>query len=314
MKFKTSSTRYTYTGCFVPLVTLIPATSSLGSPLQYRRNQEFFISSRIDLTCNSSLLITARWTITKCTPVCSSPIATDLTVIKTFAEIYIPSRTLASGLYQLQLTVTMTMDSSISSTGAAYVRITPSGIAVGMVPYRTSMITHGYAEALTLDPGSYSTDLDGSQFNASVCFKYFSRRSSQMCLFSRRTGLMSTIVVFMVCQVFRAFLARCCPSTILGWILSIPHASSIDHVRGIHSFTTCLTRGVITGNGTLLWQYASQTISPKSSVIVQSRALAFNRTYQWIVYMVNRRNTTLQAKGHLLVRIDDTGSPMIDVA
>jgi hypothetical protein len=137
-------------------------------PLQYRRNQNFFISSRVDLICNDSLSITTQWTITNCTSICSTPIATDHTIVTTFAEIYIPSRTLPYGTYQFKLTVTMASTTSLTSSISAYVKITPSGITANLVPYGTSMITRGHEQDITFKPGSYSTDLDGNVFNASV--------------------------------------------------------------------------------------------------------------------------------------------------
>jgi hypothetical protein len=154
--------------CFPPVIIVIPSTSSLTSPLQYRRNQDFFLSSRIDLNCNTSLSITTQWSITNCTSVCSTPILTDSTIIRTFAEIYIPSRTLAYGTYQLKLTVTMASATMMTSSMSAYVKITPSGITANLMPYGTSMITRGHQQDLTLDPGTYSADIDGNVFNASV--------------------------------------------------------------------------------------------------------------------------------------------------
>ena len=66
-------------------------------------------------------------------------------------------------------------------------------------------------------------------------------------------------------------------------------------------------------SGTSSWQYPTQTTSPKSSLTILSRSLAFNRTYQWMVYMENRRNATLQATGYVLVRVDDTRPQMVAV-
>jgi hypothetical protein len=109
---------------------LIPSTPSLTSPLQFRRSQDFFISSYIQLNCNTSLSTITQWTIKNCTTtICSSQIQIDQTVITTFSELYIPARILPYGTYELKLTVTMKASSSlISSSSAAYVKITPSGI------------------------------------------------------------------------------------------------------------------------------------------------------------------------------------------
>ena len=64
------------------------------------------------------------------------------------------------------------------------------------------------------------------------------------------------------------------------------------------------------GNGTSL-QYGGTSVSPKSSVIIFSNSLLSNRTYQFMVYMENRRNASLQATGYLLVQVDDTHPQMI---
>jgi hypothetical protein len=71
---------------------------------------------------------------------------------------------------------------------------------------------------------------------------------------------------------------------------------------------------MMTGNGTKPWQYVSPSVSPKSSVTILSRALAFNQTYQWMVYMENRRNATLQATGYVLVRVDDARPQLVVIA
>ena len=62
----------------------------------------------------------------------------------------------------------MASATKLSSSVSAYVKITPSGITANLVPYGTSMITRGHGQDLTLDPGTYSVDLDSNAFNASV--------------------------------------------------------------------------------------------------------------------------------------------------
>ena len=66
----------------------------------------------------------------------------------------------------------------------------------------------------------------------------------------------------------------------------------------------------MTGSGTSPWRYVNPSASPKSSVTILSRAFASNRTYQWMVYMENRRNPTLQTTGYLLIQVTDTQSQM----
>ena len=181
--------------CSPPSIYLIPSTSSLAAPLQYRRNQDFFISSRIQLRCNSSLSASTQWTIRNCTATCSTPIAMDPSIMTAFAEIYFPSRTLAYGTYELELRVTMASATYLVSTASAYVKITPSGITANLVPYGTSMITRGYEQDLTLDPGTFSVDRDGNAFNASVSDEVQRDQLSFKSLsIPHRTGSISTSV------------------------------------------------------------------------------------------------------------------------
>ncbi len=154
--------------CFQPTVTLIPGTSSLSSPIQYLRSQDFSIVSIIELNCNNSLSTTTQWTIKNCTSVCSYQIRTDSTIITTFTELYIPAKTLPYGIYELTLTVTMVNSPSLTTSTSIYVQITSSDIIVNLLQYGTSMITSGHEQDLKLDPGTYSVDPDENVFNASV--------------------------------------------------------------------------------------------------------------------------------------------------
>ena len=76
----------------------------------------------------------------------------------TFSELYVPARKLPLGIYQLTLTVSMSVSSSLRSSASAYVQITPSNITANLIQLGTSMITSGYQQNLKLDPGTYSVD------------------------------------------------------------------------------------------------------------------------------------------------------------
>ncbi len=154
--------------CHPPTVTLIPGTSTLLSPLQFRRNQDFYIVSIIDLNCNDTLTTITQWIITNCTSVCSNRIQLDQTIITTLSELYIPARTLVYGTYELILTVTMNNYPSLTTSSSVYVQITPSGITANLIQLGTSMITSGHQLDLRLDPGTYSVDPDANIFNSSV--------------------------------------------------------------------------------------------------------------------------------------------------
>ncbi len=61
------------------------------------------------------------------------------------------------------------------------------------------------------------------------------------------------------------------------------------------------------------WRYNPVNAS-QSSITILAGALKYDHTYQFVVFMVNRRNSTLQATGYVLVKIDDTHPQMVAVA
>ena len=89
---------------------------------------------------------------------------------------YIPSNTLQYGIYQLELRVTTKDNSSLTSSSSVYVEISPSGVTANLVPLRTSVVTSGDQQNLILNPGNYSKDPDGFEFNSSDWkYEYFCR-------------------------------------------------------------------------------------------------------------------------------------------
>ena len=89
---------------------------------------------------------------------------------------YIPSNTLQYGIYQLELRVTTIDNSSLTSSSSVYVEISPSGITANLVPLGTSVVTSGDQQNLILNPGNYSKDPDGFEFNSSDWkYEYFCR-------------------------------------------------------------------------------------------------------------------------------------------
>ncbi|CAF4330521.1 unnamed protein product, partial [Adineta steineri] len=128
--------------CYYPRVTLIPGTSPLSSPIQFRRSQDFTIVSLIEFICNQKLSMTTKWIINNCTTIiCSNSIPLDPTINTKLSELYIPSKTLPYGTYQFELTVTMNSSLHYSTSSSVYVQIVPSNIIATLVQFGTSMIT-----------------------------------------------------------------------------------------------------------------------------------------------------------------------------
>ena len=150
--------------CKSPQIILIPSGSTLISPLKFRRSQDFYIASLIELNCNNSSSIESQWILKNN----SNIISFDSQIETTFSELFIPSRKLPFGIFELELTVTMTKYPAVKSSSSVYVEITPSGITANLVQLGTSMITSGFEQDLRFDPGTYSIDLDENTFDIDV--------------------------------------------------------------------------------------------------------------------------------------------------
>ncbi|CAF1548236.1 unnamed protein product [Adineta ricciae] len=264
--------------CFSPIITLIPSTSSLSLPLQYRRSQDFSISSSLQLNCSLSLSTTIKWIITNCTSTCSSsPIQLPQTLITTSSELFIPGKTLVYGTYQFTLSVTMAASSHLSSSASAYVKIVPSSITPNLIQFGTSMITRGYQQQLTLDPGLFSADPDALTFNATNWkYKYF-------------------------CRIYNKYNFP----NIGGNLLTIDDPQ-VDTVN-----PSCVSQR---SGSTSKLNYTGPTSSRMSALTLLPSALTSNQTYQFMVQLKNRLNSSRQATGYLLVQTEDSQPELIAIS
>ena len=155
------------------------------------------------------MLMIMEWTVKICTPNCLHVIQLDESINTAFSEIYFPPRSLPYGIYKLQLTITTNTSSPSTNTAFTFVKIIPSDIQVNLIRLGTSMITHSYQQDLKLDPGTYSIDFNGYEFNASVCFNKEFVLLSPLVLFYR-IGYMNTIAEPMILP---QRMSRCCQLT-----------------------------------------------------------------------------------------------------
>ncbi|CAF4144587.1 unnamed protein product, partial [Adineta steineri] len=266
--YNTTSTKG---NCYYPRVTLIPGSSTLSSPIQFQRSQDFTIVSLIEFICNQKLSMITKWIIKNCTTIiCSNSIQLNPIINTKFSELYIPSKTLPYGTYQLELTVTMSSSLHYSTSSFVYVQIVSSNIIANLVQFGTSMITNGYKQDLLLDPGNYSVDPSESIFNASNWkYKYY-------------------------CRIYGLYMF---PS-FQGSLIPIGD-TTIDPLN-----PSCFINR--TDNQTP-WKFNSIN----SSITIVSASLQSNRTYQFMVYMEHQQNTSLQAIGYVLVTVEDTYPHMI---
>ena len=161
--------------CSFIQMTIIPGISNISHPIQIRLEEDFYLSSSIQIICNASYRLAYQWSIYNCSSTfCSTSMIINLNLIKTSNEFFLPARTLSLGFYQIELMVTMNLTSlSISQSRSIYLLISPAGTIANLVPLGTSMITNGIRQDLHFNPGEYSIDLDDNHFNASVRNKPF---------------------------------------------------------------------------------------------------------------------------------------------
>ncbi|CAF0846743.1 unnamed protein product [Adineta steineri] len=231
----------------------------------------------IQFNCDGSLSTTTKWAIKNCTSTsCSFEILLNEKVMTTYSELYIPSRTLNYGVYQLTLTVIMIDSPSLKSSSSVYVRITATGITANLVQLGTSMITRGDQQDLLLDPGTFSIDPDENTFDATKWkYTYY-------------------------CRIYDLYNFP----NIQGILLSIGD-STIDPYN-----PSCLSNRSENGTGLI---FGNLTLSPNSSLTVLGGSLQSNRMYQFMVYMENRKNSSIQATGYVLVTIEVTHPQLIAV-
>jgi hypothetical protein len=59
--------------------------------------------------------------------------------------------------------------------------------------------------------------------------------------------------------------------------------------------------------------YGNLTSSPKSSLTILSGSLQSNQIYQFMTYLENRKNSSIQATGYVLVTIENTLPQLIAI-
>lgn len=94
-----------------------------------------------------------------------------------YDQLVLQPATLSYNLYKVMFQATMTYNSIYTSTAYSYIKIQPSGLVVlavyGAVGGGTYQMAMGYSQTLTLDPRSYSYDLDSIANMNSLNFTFY---------------------------------------------------------------------------------------------------------------------------------------------
>ncbi|UJR08983.1 hypothetical protein I4U23_013233 [Adineta vaga] len=164
-----------------------------------------------------------------------------------------------------------------TSTALIYAKITAPSIVANLIQFGTLLITHGYQQNLLLNPGAYSIDPDSDTFNATNWnYDYY-------------------------CRIYDRYSFP----NINGTLLTIDD-SRIDSLN-----PSCFANQ--SRNGSEL-EYHGSILSPKSSLIILAGSFSSNETYQIMVHMTHRQNSSLTATGYVIVHVEETHSPLIAVA
>jgi hypothetical protein len=59
--------------------------------------------------------------------------------------------------------------------------------------------------------------------------------------------------------------------------------------------------------------YGNSSLSPLSSLTIRGGSLRPNQIYQFMVFMENRKNASIQATGYVLVTVEPTNPQLIAV-
>jgi hypothetical protein len=129
------------------------------------------------------------------------------------------------------------------------------------------------------------------------------------CFFDR-IGIINIIVESMVFIIFQVLMDHYWQLTIPELIQSIHHVSQINQVWVSYDIFIISNIYLHAGNGSPL-EYGGSVISPESSLTILSGSLSPNQTYQFMVIMTNRQNSSLQATGYLLVQVQDSNTQII---
>ncbi|UJR08873.1 hypothetical protein I4U23_013128 [Adineta vaga] len=147
--------------CYSATIELIPNHTTFFSPIQIKEHEDIRINSNIKFNCSEVFSTTSQWTIYYCSSYCANPVRLNSSM---FSELFIPGNTYPIGFYEIKLRIRMTTASSnLTSSKSVYLKIIRSKpIIVHLDQFGTSEITNGFEQDLLLEPGKYSTDIDGN--------------------------------------------------------------------------------------------------------------------------------------------------------
>ena len=129
-----------------------------------------------------------------------------------------------------------------------------------------------------------------------------------------RIGFTTIIVESLACQVFLPWTVHwfpwMIPVVLILWILRVWTIEQVKENEDVNAYLT-LPDWEVNGSSFVSCQYKGVQQSFKSSLIILGGSFLSNRTYQFMAQLTNKRDSSRQGTGFLLLRVEETFSPLI---
>lgn len=166
-----TSTSTTSSPCSKPTIQ-IQSSFTQKNPLKVYRSNMFSIQTESFFACNQAYSVAYEWSLNYV----DLNKSIDLTNNPTFqsSELVIQPLSLNYGMYFILVQVNFSLSlNSFSLNDWTYVEIIPTGLIVNSMQNSASYILIGSQQMLTLDPATFTIDLDYLVSSSSLSFRFF---------------------------------------------------------------------------------------------------------------------------------------------
>jgi hypothetical protein len=166
--------------CAPPTVNIVnPGTAT--SPVPFNRSSTVALSGSVAIACSYTYTTTYAWKMVTVT----TGVTTDMTLNQGYSgynsgSLVISSNTLPFGTFKFTYTVTLSYAAngggSFTQSATTYAKIVPSGLNVFGFTNGILQQAYGSAQAITVDAGSNTLDLDSLINPASLNYTFYCQR------------------------------------------------------------------------------------------------------------------------------------------
>jgi hypothetical protein len=171
--------------CALPTLSIQGSSTNFLNPVVYKRSQLFTLAATTTLNCDTSLDNKKQWLLQQVDPSTGSVIQSiDITnnTSSFTSQLVVQKNSLSYNTYKFTYQVTMDQTSSLTEAAVVfkasvftYVSIVRSGVVVFAFNKGLQSVTRGTQQAVVLNPGLYSYDIDGIQSPMNLSYMYYCR-------------------------------------------------------------------------------------------------------------------------------------------